>query len=73
MPAVGSSSSSTRGSSASASAMSSSFWSPCDRLPESVRAREVQADQFHHLVGLGVGLRQREAPRAAARASADAR
>src|SRR5437588_307293 len=32
MPAVGSSSSSTLGSSTSASAISSSFWSPCDNV-----------------------------------------
>jgi hypothetical protein len=38
MPAVGSSSNSRRGSSANASAMSSSFWSPWLRLADKVRA-----------------------------------
>ena len=51
MPAVGSSSSSTLGSSASAMAISSSFWSPCERIAASTFGDVGQADQLHHLIG----------------------
>ena len=67
MPAVGSSSNSTRGSSASASPMSSSFWSPCERLDGDDRRLVGEPEHRHDLGGALAAFGQRETPHDALR------